>query len=106
LPGPLNAPLAATLAPNTPTERISESGRGVGVGVGVGDGEAGEGSGLAVGNSEQETVSATNDKASIRSAARPRERLCGTLDRSRMGRAKTAVRPRFLAATSVPRARI
>jgi hypothetical protein len=66
LPGPANAPLAATLEPTTPTDRTSVSGRGVGVGLGVGaDAIALEGSGLGDGKSEQEqTVSAAIDRAS------------------------------------------
>jgi hypothetical protein len=73
LPGPLNAPLAATLAPNTPTERTSVKGRGVGVGVGLGvaDAATAEGSGLAVGNSGEQAVRAATDRASSLPATRP-----------------------------------
>src|SRR5688572_29919921 len=74
LPGPLNAPLAATLVPKTPTDRTSVRGRGVGVGVGLGGADAAtaEGSGLVVGKSEPEqAVRTTTDRARSLTAARP-----------------------------------
>jgi hypothetical protein len=71
-PGPLNAPLAATLEPNIPTDRTSVRGRGVGLGVGLGCADAAtpEGSGLVAGMSAEHAVSTTSDKASSLTVAR------------------------------------
>jgi hypothetical protein len=73
LPGPLKSPLAATLVPNTPTDRTSTRGRGVAVGVGLGDGDAiaTEGSALADGTELEHAVRAATEKASSLAATRP-----------------------------------
>src|SRR5438552_3561282 len=66
LPGPLKAPLAATLEPKTPTERTSVRGRGVGLGVGLGVATetAPDGSGVVDGSEPEHAVSAATDRAS------------------------------------------
>src|SRR5213593_611854 len=81
LPGPLKAPLAATLVPKTPTERTSARGRGVGLGVGLGvaDPTAAEGSGLPGGRTAEHAVSATTARASSLTAERPADRFRATL---------------------------
>src|SRR5439155_8345664 len=75
LPGPLKAPLAATLVPKTHTERTSARGRGVGLGVGLGvaDPTAAEGSGLPGGRTAEHAVSATTARARSFTAYRPED---------------------------------
>src|SRR5712691_1702441 len=89
LPGPLKAPLAATLEPKTPTERTSARGLGVGVGVGLGVATetALDGSGVDDGSELEQAVSAATDKTSSRKATWPWDRRCRTLRCSRMGHA-------------------
>src|SRR5438876_12392618 len=64
LPGPLKAPLAATLEPKTPTERTSVRSRGVGVGLGVATETAPDGSGVFEGSDPEQAVTAATDRAS------------------------------------------